>query len=347
MLLTRDTIRKFVAYIAGHFRRAAQFGRMARSAAEIRKLTKRWTELQVYGRGIEAFRMMDRNWQTATEAISASALAGGESAPPGWVGSFALHLIVVAAAMFTWAHRLEITDRSPPFVPVDLVKFAEETNITPAALPAARIDPVIQITPVPADKLDIQMPVPEVPQFDSDAEPATAEEGGSQPAPNAVPIVPSQEQQKPPSDQPVLGATSAPQVPNNAVPVQTAPPNARPADRSIQGVGAQNAMTADVASLLRSQVQACWNWPTNVPRPEQLAVDFDVFLNPDGSLARPPQLAAAMAANAPHDPFLRAAAEATRHAIYACAPYKLPADQYAQWREISPFHFDPGTFVLR
>ena len=76
-----------------------------------------------------------------------------------------------------------------------------------------------------------------------------------------------------------------------------------------------------------------------------LIVDFDLFLNQDGSVAQPPQLTASSREAAASDPYTRAAADAARRAIYQCQPYKLPADRYSQWREINPFHFDPSRMM--
>jgi hypothetical protein len=81
------------------------------------------------------------------------------------------------------------------------------------------------------------------------------------------------------------------------------------------------------------------------PNAEDLIVDFDLLLNPDGSVARPPQLTGDSASAAASNPYTRAAAEAARRAIFECAPYKLPADRYSQWREINPFHFDPRQMM--
>ncbi|MEI9931780.1 MAG: hypothetical protein WDM89_14895 [Rhizomicrobium sp.] len=43
--------------------------------------------------------------------------------------------------------------------------------------------------------------------------------------------------------------------------------------------------------------------------------------------------------------YTRASASAAQRAIYTCQPYKLPSDRYSQWREISPFHFDPRQMM--
>ena len=79
--------------------------------------------------------------------------------------------------------------------------------------------------------------------------------------------------------------------------------------------------------------------------PPELVVDFDLFLNQDGSVARAPQLTASSQSAASSDSFTKAAADAAQRAIYECAPYKLPSDRYSQWREINPFHFDPRQMM--
>jgi hypothetical protein len=132
---------------------------------------------------------------------------------------------------------------------------------------------------------------------------------------------------------------------NSVLATASAPPNAKPANRTTKGFGAQTAMTADLQDALRSQIRPCWSPPVGAPHPEQLIVDFDLFLNSDGTVAQPPQLAADSAAAAAANPYVRAAAEAARRAIYTCQPYKLPAGSYTTWREINPFRFDPRDIV--
>jgi len=105
-----------------------------------------------------------------------------------------------------------------------------------------------------------------------------------------------------------------------------------------------NAMTMDLSDALKNMIAQCWSPPAGAPHPERLIPVFRLFLNPDGSVAQPPQLAADSQAAAAGDPFMRAAAEAARRAIYTCAPYKLPADKYNVWRDIS-VAFDPRKMV--
>jgi hypothetical protein len=124
-------------------------------------------------------------------------------------------------------------------------------------------------------------------------------------------------------------------------PVKT---TAKPGTRVVQGIGAGNQMTADLADALRSQMYRCWSPPTGAPNPQDLVVDYDLSLNPDGTIGRlamTPGTQVAAAANA----YTRAAAEAASRAIYECAPYRLPPDRYNLWREINPLHFDPRQMM--
>jgi hypothetical protein len=124
-------------------------------------------------------------------------------------------------------------------------------------------------------------------------------------------------------------------------PAEKSAPNARVGEKNIKGFGAQNAMTADLADALRGQIAQCWNPPVGGPHPEQLVVEFEVFLNQDGTIAQTPQLSGDSAS---HDSYTRAAAEAARRAIYTCQPYKLPADRFGQWHDIT-LTFDPRQMM--
>jgi hypothetical protein len=99
-------------------------------------------------------------------------------------------------------------------------------------------------------------------------------------------------------------------------------------------------MTMDLVDALKNQIAQCWSPPVGAPHPERLIPEFHLFLAPDGRVAQPPQLAADSASQATSDPFMRAAVDAARRAIYTCQPYKLPADRYNDWRDIT-IDFDP------
>jgi outer membrane biosynthesis protein TonB len=273
----------------------------------------------------------------ARTRISLSSGAGEASSPLAWIGALALHAGIIAATLFTFFHALEITDQSPPMIPVDLVTIGVKTNIAPRSV----IQPKAPPAETPAPPTPTPSPTqPSAPEQKAEAAPAEV-------APTAQPIkVPPKPQAKPQTqpkpDKKDFNVDNVLALINKVAPAAASAPNAKAADRNIKGVGAMNAMTADLQDALRSQIAQCWSPPVGAPRAEELIVDFDLFLNQDGSVAQPPQL---LASSSTADPYTRAAAEAARRAIYECAPYKLPADRYSQWREINPFHFDPAAMM--
>lgn len=250
-----------------------------------------------------------------------------------------LHVIVVIATLLTWSqHTLDIADETP-MVPVDLVTIAPKTNVMamvkqkPVAPP--KEEPVQAPTPEPAP------PTPSATQDESAAPETSAEPAPQKSVPQPVPKTkPVQDQKKDKFDVNNILALL-----DKRAPASSSAPNARAASRNVKGFGAQTAMTADLSSALSSQVQQCWSPPVGAPDPRKLVVEFDLFLNQDGSIAQPPQLVGNSAAAAASDPYVRAAADAAKRAIYTCAPYKLPADRYSQWSEINPFHFDPRQMM--
>jgi len=247
----------------------------------------------------------------------------------------ALHAGIIAATLFSFSHSLDITDQSPPVVPVDLVTIGAKTNIAP----------MVKVQPKEPPKEEAQPPVPDqvqqapaTPQKE-EAAPPPPEAASSQPIPQKpAPVVPKT---KPQPDQKKdkfdLDAVSA--LLDKRAPMAASSPNAKVGNRTIKGIGQQNAMTADLEAALYNQITQCWTPLAGAPDASQLIVTFRLFLNPDGSIAQPPQLSGSSASSG-GNPYARAAAEAARRAIYTCAPYRLPVDRYNEWRDIS-FTFDP------
>lgn len=270
--------------------------------------------------------------------ISSASLAGDYRSPLGFFGSLVLHGAIVAATLFTFTHRLDIVDESTPVVPVDLVTLSNKTNVMASARVAPKVEPV---KPTPAPPLPVPTPAPPSPQ-QAEQIPPPPEQAPSEPVikpppPPPVPRMKPKETPKEQKDKFDLDAVSA--LLNKAAPAASRT-NARVANRDVKGFGDQTAMTADLQAMLLSQIKSCWSPPVGAPRPEDLVVEFDVELNPDGSVLRATQLDADSG-----NPFSRAAADAARRAIYTCAPFKLPQDRYSQWREINPFHFDPRQMM--
>ena len=260
-----------------------------------------------------------------------------------------LHGLVIAATFFTWQHSLEIADQSPPVVPVDLVTIAEKTNIAPEVKVQPKIDAKLDMQTPPLQNL----PPPKIevpPQQKAEVAPPPPDQAPSEPQVKAepAPAVP-QMRPKPPAPekkQPAkFDVNSVLALLNKQQAQSAASARGKAGPQTHRGVGAETAMTMDLVDALRNQIAQCWSPPVGSPNASDLVVDFDLFLNPDGSVAQPPQLTGSSAARVAVNPYTRAAAEAARRAIYECAPYKLPGNRYAQWREINPFHFDPRQMM--
>lgn len=263
--------------------------------------------------------------------ISLASGAGGRLSPLGFLGTVAIHAAVVFAALFTWQHRLDIADQAPPVVPVDLVTIAPKTNIMAAA---PKLAPDIPSPIAAPQDLDIKPPAIDT------SEPAPP------PVPTARPMTKPVPQPRP-QDTAKKDAFNIDKLWAQFARTAPSPPKSQ-TGRSVgnphPGIGQQNAMTMDLVDALRNQIEQCWNPPAGAPHPEQLIVYVELELNPDGSVARPPQLTAQSQSAAAANPFMRAAADAAMRAIYVCAPFKLPANRFADWRD-STIKFDPRDLV--
>jgi outer membrane biosynthesis protein TonB len=256
----------------------------------------------------------------------------------GWIGAILLYAAIGAASLFSLSHRLDIADEAPPVVPVDLVTIGQKTNIAP----------MVKQVPKAPPKEDVQPPTPEptpapqpAPQEAAEAPPPPEQAETPEPVIKKPPP-PVEQKQKPTQDakKDKFDINNIMALLDKRAPAAQSAPNAKVGPRTIKGIGAQNAMTMDLVDALRNQIAQCWSPPVGAPHPDQLIVSFELFLNPDGSVAQPPQLLDSSS----NDSFGRAAAEAGRRAIYTCAPYKLPAERYAQWRDIT-LKFDPRLMV--
>jgi outer membrane biosynthesis protein TonB len=246
--------------------------------------------------------------------------------------SLLFHGMILVATYITF-HRNFATPEESQVVPVDLVTIADQTNVTAQAPPTPPTPEKMDIPPSPPtpppepDLQDVEpAPEPPIPDFKVAKEKPVDEK----------PPVPTKKQQTQDFND-LLNKLTTPDKPVKAV---------KAGPRVIQGIGAGNQMTADLADMLRSQIYRCWSPPQGVPdnRMNDLVVDFDLELAQDGRVIR-----AESPSTNPGNPnsYNLAAALAARNAIFQCAPYRLPPERYQLWREINPLRFDPRQIVER
>lgn len=108
------------------------------------------------------------------------------------------------------------------------------------------------------------------------------------------------------------------------------------------GVGSRfgrvgGAMTLSELDALRMQIQNCWSPPLGATDADELRVEIQISLNQDGTLSSMPKIL-----SVPGGRYGRIAAESALRAVRKCAPYQLPSEKYAAWRDVQ-FNFDPQS----
>jgi outer membrane biosynthesis protein TonB len=123
-------------------------------------------------------------------------------------------------------------------------------------------------------------------------------------------------------------------------------PRAKNPPRPTTGANAPIAanLTASEMDALAQQLRQCWSLPATAKDAQDLAVDVDITVNPDRTLAAAPRVVdqGRMAS----DPAFRAAAMAATRALRMpqCSPLALPADKYQEWQSMT-VHFDPKEML--
>ncbi len=96
---------------------------------------------------------------------------------------------------------------------------------------------------------------------------------------------------------------------------------------------AQNQMS----QAIQQQLRACWRLDPGAREAEDLVVEIQVSLNPDGSVR---QATVIDTVRMVQDAYFRSAAENAKRAIDVCSPFKLPIKKYDVWRELT-LRFNP------
>lgn len=99
--------------------------------------------------------------------------------------------------------------------------------------------------------------------------------------------------------------------------------------------GTDATMTANEIDAFKVQISQCWRPPTGGLGSKNLNVKLRIKFKPDGTLAKPPELA-----NYSGSPFFRPAAEAAQRAVWQCQPYRMPKNKFATWQDMI-LNFDP------
>ncbi|RMF12773.1 MAG: hypothetical protein D6763_00030 [Alphaproteobacteria bacterium] len=256
------------------------------------------------------------------------------------------HLVVIVLAItgLPWFGRERLPDLE--VIPVELVEAVEEQAQAPEAEPEKRPEP----EPEPESRPE---PEPE-PEPAVAAVPETRPEPPRPPEPEVAPLAPStprvvpQRRPRPPSRFDPKRIAALIDKSAKEEPPKPAPSNQLDVSKILKKANRsaleQARLVADLRSAIRSQVEPCWSVPAGARYAEELTVRIRIYLLPDGTLARPPEVLDGHKVNEPGGDFFRVASESARRAVQRCAPLKLPRETYDIWRDIE-LTFDPSQML--
>ncbi|MEL7128536.1 MAG: hypothetical protein AAGK23_03225 [Pseudomonadota bacterium] len=119
----------------------------------------------------------------------------------------------------------------------------------------------------------------------------------------------------------------APAAPETELEDETPPPDPR------RGAGDRTGNTARIEAIILAQMKVCWRTVEDLPEPDRLAVTIQVNLKPDGTLRGDAELVSPRRAPI-GDRFMQVAIDRALRAARTCQPYRLPPDDYEEWREV-------------
>ncbi len=214
-----------------------------------------------------------------------------------------------------------VTDTAPPPQPKVEEKPVEKKPDPPK--PVAEAKPKEE--PKPIEKK------PDPPKVDPIAEALKKEEKKPKPQPQVQTAKPP-EQSKPKTER-VFDQTKIAQLLDKREPTRQAAAgdalNSNAALGLAHGKAADNSATW--GALFKEQVQRCWKKPYGGIEAQRLEAEFSIKLKKDGTLEAMPT-----AMTSPSTPYHRVFLESGLRAIIECAPYRLPAAFFEEWKFFYP-----------
>ena len=215
-----------------------------------------------------------------------------------------------------------VTETAPPPEPKPVEKPVEKKPDPPK--------PVVENKPKEEPKPIEKKPDP--PKVDPIAEALKKEEKKPLPKPQVQAATPPPQQSKPKAertfDQSKIAALLDKRDPSRqAVIGETLNSNA--ALGLAKGKAADNSATW--GALFKEQVLRCWKKPYGGIEAQRVEAEFSIKLKKDGTLEAMPA-----AQTSPASPFQRVFQESGLRAIIECAPYRLPAAFFEEWKFFNP-----------
>ncbi len=243
------------------------------------------------------------------------------------IGAGVAHILLFAALSLGWRWAQPPLAMPAEAVPVEFVQVTD-TPTAPPPSPSIKAAPQETTAPEPT-------PAPPEPK---------AETPPPEPVPDAKP-----EPKPKPEKAKATAATKALDTQRLDTLIDKALPKAKskPLDisslaKTINAATPKTALApspqllASLGQAIQAQVKPCWNPPIAGPGTAKTTVLLHAEFNPDGSAAARPVVVGHTG------PVSRAFDDSAVRAVLRCAPLKLPAQLYPQWKSFE-INFDPET----
>ena len=184
---------------------------------------------------------------------------------------------------------------------------------------------VIPVKLIPADQ------VPQKPEKPVEPQPAQTPKPAQPPAPEAPPP-PKAAAEPAPAPPDITKETPPPgkaDTTESAKTPETTPWKTIAESLGLSQYGRKTTLPDTVLAELTAQVKRCWAEPTGWTDPRQITVTLRFQLQRDGTLDGDPAVV-----EFPATPIGAASAKAAMVAVTQCGPFRLPAAQYDQWKDI-------------
>lgn len=281
------------------------------------------------------------------------------------------HVIVLGLCLV--AFTIEPTEAPAiPTMTVDTISIKDFTQLTQGVKDAPK--PKVEEPKPLADKIDLPKPADQVADKVADKPEIKTETAAKQEQPKPDPKPADKPKPKTPDYKPdqiadLLKKDAAKEQPKtDTKPSPEKPPQNTPkfdADQVAQlldhrdprrqvaaadalnnqaSIGASNGAAAqlsqDEISALRARISSCWSPPAGIDSNSKIKASLAVFLRPDGSLARPPEMV-----EATPSPLGPAFIESAKRAVLSCQPFTmLRPEHYQQWKQLQ-LDFDPKELL--
>lgn len=281
--------------------------------------------------------------------------------------SSAAHAVILGWGLI---HFASVKPREPQLdtLPIDLVSISELTKMRTGQTKVKTIEPVKQVEkkdepktiedltrPLKDKEVKATPPPPQAPPPAVETPPKPEKEKPEEvkETPKPVPTPPKKQAKAEPKKQPEkkIAKQKTPPVktkhefdPDKIATLldRRAPSRKQNADEQktnpTLGTPKGDSVTLSMSELdaFKRHVSSCWNVLPGAGNMERAIVELRIMLNPDGTLAAPPQVY-----NKPPTAGAQATAESAIRAVINCAPYKmLRANTYSAWKDMI-LNFDP------